>query len=64
MVVDLGIDFAKNMKKSQSNSAGKPPSPLIVVHEGAGCGKSFVINLMSQWHEHILRTQGDDPHQP
>ena len=64
MVVDLGIDFAKNMKKSQTNSAGKPPSPLIVVHGGAGCGKSFVIHLMTQWQEHILRTPGDDPHQP
>ena len=38
--------------------------PLVVVHGGAGCGKSFVINLMTQWQEQILRSSGDNPNQP
>ena len=64
LVVDLGIEFAKNVRKSQFNNTAKPTPPLLVVHGGAGCGKSFVINLMTQWQEHILRRPGDDPHQP
>ena len=47
-----------------SASVATPVPPLIVAHGGAGCGKSFVINLMTQWQERILRTSGDDPNQP
>ena len=63
-VIDIGVEFAQNLKKCQNNKHGKPVPPLIVVHAGAGCGKSFVINLMTQWQERILRTAGDDPSHP
>ena len=63
-VIDIGVHYAQNVRKSQFNKHCKPIPPQIVVHGGAGCGKSFVINMMTQWQEHILRTFGDDPNHP
>ena len=63
-VVDIGISYAQNLRKSSLKESVQPKPPLVVVHGGAGCGKSFVINLMTQWQERILRTSGDDPNQP
>ena len=63
-VVDIGISYAQNIRKSVSKDSSQPKPPLVVVHGGAGCGKSFVINLMTQWQERILRNSGDDPNQP
>ena len=53
-VVDIGVQYAQNIKKSDKSVSSKPNPPLVVVHGGAGCGKSFVINLMSQWQERIF----------
>ena len=63
-VVALGVEFAQNMRKTRYKNIPTPKAPLIVVQGGAGCGKSFVINLMAQWMERILRTPGDNPLHP
>ena len=54
----------KILQKSLSKECRQPNPPLVVVHGGAGCGKSFVINLMTQWQERILKTSGDNPNRP
>ena len=42
-----------------------PSPPRLVVHGGAGCGKSRLIEVMSQWAEYILRTNNNkDPSHP
>ena len=66
LIVDIGISFAQNIRKAALRKfpSTLPKPPLIVGHGGAGCGKSFVINLMTQWQERILRESGDDPNQP
>ena len=66
MIVDIGTSFAQNIRKAALRKfpSTLPKPPLVIGHGGAGCGKSFVINLMTQWQERILRQSGDDPNQP
>ena len=63
-VVDIGIQYSQNINKHLAIPSLMPKPPFVVVHGGAGCGKSFVINLMSQWQERIFRKSGDDPNKP
>jgi ATP-dependent DNA helicase PIF1 len=37
---------------------------LVIVHGGAGSGKSRVIKPLAEWIEHTLRQPGDDPNNP
>ena len=41
-----------------------PSGPLIMVHGGAGSGKSTVIHVICQYVHKILRKEGDDPDCP
>ena len=36
----------------------------MIIHGGAGCGKSTVINILKQWAHLILQQPGDDPDCP
>ena len=38
--------------------------PLLIVHGGAGTGKSMLINLINLWVQKILINSGDDPSSP
>ena len=43
----------------------KPPEPLnLIVHGGAGCGKTTVINVLKQFCHSILQQPGDEPKCP
>ena len=63
---DIIIKYCKTLRKCMKNPRLKiPPPPKLVVHGGAGCGKSKLIEVMSQWAEHILRTNNNkDPSHP
>ena len=39
-------------------------APLIIVHGGAGTGKSMLINVVSLWVQKLLTTSGDDTCSP
>ena len=39
-------------------------APLLIVHGGAGTGKSMLINVVSLWVQKLLTTSGDDPCSP
>ena len=41
-----------------------PIAPKLMVHGGAGSGKSSVINIVKQWVHLILQTSGDSPDCP
>ena len=41
-----------------------PCAPLVMIHGGAGSGKSTVIKVMCQYIHHILKKEGDDPDCP
>ena len=59
-VLKYGRDFVKATKRNNPH----PTAPLLLVHGGAGTGKSHLINVMSQAFEKILRKAGDDPNNP
>ena len=59
-VVDIGVKFAKDIVKAR-NSHSKTPCPIfLMVHGGAGAGKSTVINVLAQWVHIILQKEGDN----
>ena len=64
IVVDVCVNYAKNIVKARKVKMNIPPSPLVVVQGGAGSGKSTVIDVMCQQVEKILRASGDNPNCP
>ena len=57
-VVNIGVKFSKDTVKSRKN-ANKGPDPVyLMVHGGAGAGKSTVINVLAQWVQKILEKEG------
>ena len=63
-VINTGVKFAKDVVKSRNNFSEPPVSPLLMVHGGAGAGKSTVINILAQWVQLILQKEGDDLNSP
>ena len=63
-VVQTGIDFARKVVKARANKNKMPSAINVIVHGGAGCGKSTVINILKQWCQLILQQAGDDPDCP
>ena len=61
LVLSTLIDFAKKTLVWESSDID-PPN--IAMHGGGGVGKTFVIKLISQWFEKILRKAGDHPLKP
>ena len=64
IVVDIGVDYAKKCERAGKSKCNKPTAPLVIVHGGAGTGKSTVIDALSQSLEQIFRKPGDDPNHP
>jgi exonuclease III len=59
-VLEIGVSFAKNLKKTcQTREV-----PLITIQGGAGSGKSTLIEVLCQRIEQILRKPGDNPNHP
>ena len=47
-VLHVAIRFAQNLLISRKMKMPSPSAHLIMVHGGAGCGKSTVIHVMCQ----------------
>ena len=60
----MGIRFAREVVKSLKTVNPVPKSCKLMVHGGAGSGKSTVINILKQWVHRILQTEGDNPDHP
>jgi hypothetical protein len=60
MVVDIGIKYAKDIRKSENPINRRPAPPHLMVHGGAGAGKTTVIKTLVQHMELILRRPGDE----
>ena len=58
-VIDIGIQYAKDIKKAERDGNQYPDPPHLMVHGGAGSGKTFVIKTLAQWMTKILITSGD-----
>ena len=59
-VINIGLQYAKDIIKARKEGNAYPSAPLIMVHGGAGAGKSTVINVLAQWMQKILQKEGDD----
>ena len=63
-VLEVGIRYARNIVKAIKSKNHLPTAPKLMVHGGAGSGKSTVINIVKQWVHLILQTSGDNPDCP
>ena len=61
---DLIVKYARDSEKAKKGKNSYPTAPNLLVHGGAGTGKSHVIDVLSQCTEKIFRTSGDAPNQP
>ena len=48
-VLNVAIKYSKDLVKARKLSKKPPNSPLLMVHGGAGAGKSTVIRTISHW---------------
>ena len=63
-ILNIVVHYAKQVKKARS-SPHEPPVPVrLIVHGGAGVGKSAVVRVITSHVENILRQPGDHPHRP
>ena len=63
-ILHVAIKFAQTLKIARKGKCPYPCAPIMMIHGGAGSGKSTVINVMCQYIQHILRKEGDDPDCP
>ena len=62
---DTVIKYVKNLRKASSVNSKRPKPPLLIIHGGAGSGKSKLIEDITSWSEYFLRTADDrNPDQP
>ena len=59
-VIDIGIKYAKDIVKARREGNGIPEPPLLMVHGGAGSGKTHTINALADWVQYTLQTSGDE----
>ena len=59
-VINIGIKYAKGIVKARKEGNKIPSAPLLMVHGGAGAGKSTVIKVLAQWIQKLLQQEGDD----
>lgn len=64
LVLEKAVSYCNAFVRAKQNNTILPQAPHIVVHGGAGTGKSAVIKVISQWMERILRQPGDNPDKP
>ena len=57
---DIALKYARDVSKARSNSNFVKPKPfLLIVHGGAGSGKSLLIDSVSDWCGKEFATRGD-----
>ena len=63
-VVNIMVKYVKDIVKSNREGNSVPEPPNLMVHGGAGSGKSFLIKLLACWIQHILQKPGDSFNHP
>ena len=63
-VLSVGLKYAKGLVKARRKQNNVPTPPRMIVHGGAGSGKSCVIKPLAEWMQDILQQEGDDPDCP
>ena len=60
-VFDIALEYARDVRKMTEDQLSRRNAPLLVVHGGAGTGKSTLIATIAKWTEATLR-RDDDRH--
>ena len=63
-VLNVAVKFAKDIVKARKFGNKRPTPPLLIVHGGAGAGKSTVITVVTQWVQKIVQQAGDNTTSP
>ena len=63
-VVEICIRYTRNLLKAIQTKNSLPIAPKLMIHGGAGSGKSTVINIVKQWVHLLLQKPGDSPDCP
>ena len=53
---DIIIEYCKRYQQAIRSNGPKPDQPLLLIHGGAGSGKSKLINDIANWAEYFLQT--------
>ena len=56
----VAVRFAQDILIARKGKISYPRAPLLMVHGGAGSGKSTLINVISQYFHKIMLRDGDD----
>ena len=64
LVLQKIIEYCRDISMLPKTLKRYVETPLIIVHGGAGTGKSTLINVVSLWVNKILTKPGDDPECP
>ena len=63
-IVNRVVTYAKDLVKARKPENCLPKNLLVMVHGGAGAGKSTVINVVALWIQKILQQEGDSLDEP
>ena len=63
-VINIGVTYCKDLVKARKITNTIPEAPKVMVHGGAGAGKSTVIHLLAIMTQKILMKAGDNPEHP
>ena len=63
-VLSVGVKYVKGIVKARKGRSPVPSPPRMIVHGGAGSGKSCVIKPLAEWMQDILQQEGDGPDCP
>lgn len=64
LLLNIAVHYSKEVLKARSSPRERPTPFRIIIHGGAGNGKSDVIKVIAAWVEKILRKAGDHPNKP
>ena len=63
-VINIGVKYCRDLVKARKAGNPIPEAPKVMVHGGAGAGKSTVINILATMTQKILQKPGDNPDHP
>ena len=63
-ILDRVIKYSRDIVKARRHGNTESSPIYVMVHGGAGAGKSTVIHLLAKWVHHILSQAGDNEECP
>ena len=64
LALEKAVEYAQNVLIARRTNTALPEAPMILIHGGAGSGKSTLIDSIFQILHHLFQKEGDDPDCP